>query len=97
MVITVSLDQIDFTCSMTMESFFFVPIVWVCCPVCYLKLAWSSILLMRLGCFGFAMEVKKGLKLEKGTQTKENLMGRLPPADMFVQMRVVERKIKGII
>jgi len=43
------------------------------------------------------MEVKKGLKLEKGTQTKENLMGRLAPADMFAQMRVIERKIKGII
>ncbi|KAG2537238.1 hypothetical protein PVAP13_9NG148373 [Panicum virgatum] len=67
-------------------------IVWVCCPVCYLKLAWSSILLMRLGCFGFAMEAKKDLKLEKGTQTKENLMGRLAPADMFVQMRVIERR-----
>jgi len=40
------------------------------------------------------MEVKKGLKLEKGTEMKENLMGMLRPADMFVQMRVIERKIK---
>jgi hypothetical protein len=52
---------------------------------------------MRLGCFGLAMEVKLGLRLEKGTQTKENQMGRLGPADMFVQMRVIERKIKWII
>ena len=97
MVITVSLDQIDFTCSMTMESFFFVSVEWVSCPVCYLKLAWSSILLKRLGCFGLAMEVEKGLRLEKGTQTKESQMERLVHADMFVQMRGIERKIKGII
>jgi hypothetical protein len=52
---------------------------------------------MSLGCFGLPMEVKKGLRLEKATQTKENLMGKLGPADMFVQKRVTERKIKGII
>jgi len=43
------------------------------------------------------MEVKKDLRLEKGSQIKESLMGRLGPADMFVQMRGIERKIKGII
>jgi hypothetical protein len=52
---------------------------------------------MRLRCFGLPMEVKKGLRLENATQTKENLMGKLGPADMFVQKRVTERKIKGII
>jgi hypothetical protein len=52
---------------------------------------------MRLGCFGLPMEVKKGLRLEKSTQTEENLMGRLGPADMFLQKRVTKRMIKGII
>ena len=52
---------------------------------------------MRLGCFGLAMEVKKDLRLEKGSQIKDSQMGRLGPADMFVQMRGIERKIKGII
>jgi hypothetical protein len=43
------------------------------------------------------MEVKKGLRLEKATQTKENLMGRLGPTDIFVQNIVTKRKIKSII
>ena len=43
------------------------------------------------------MEVKKDLRLEKGSQIKESQMGRLGPGDMFVQMRDIERKIKGII
>jgi len=60
-------------------------------------LAWSSVLYKRLGYFGLAMEVKKDLRLEKGSQIKERQMGRLGPADMFVQMRGIERKIKGII
>jgi hypothetical protein len=42
------------------------------------------------------MEVKKDLRLEKCIQTKEKT-GRLGPADMFVQMRVIEWKIKGLI
>jgi hypothetical protein len=45
---------------------------------------------MRLGCIGLAMEVKMVLRLEKGTQTKERQMGMFGPADMFVQMRVIE-------
>jgi hypothetical protein len=52
---------------------------------------------MRLGCFGLAMEVKRALRLEKGTQTKESQMGRLDLADMFVQMRVIECKIKEVV
>jgi len=40
------------------------------------------------------MEVKKDLRLEKGSQIKESPMGRLGPADMFVQMRGIERKDK---
>jgi hypothetical protein len=60
-------------------------------------LAWSSVLLKRLGCFGLAMEVKKDLKLEQSTERKESQMGRLGPADMFVQMRVIDCQIKGII
>jgi hypothetical protein len=52
---------------------------------------------MRLGCFGLAMGVKKVLRLEKGIQTKESLMERLVPADMFVQMKVTGCQIKGII
>jgi hypothetical protein len=52
---------------------------------------------MRRGCFGLPMEVKKGLRLEKATQTKENLTQRLGPANMFVQKRVTEKKIKEII
>jgi hypothetical protein len=43
------------------------------------------------------MVVKKVSRLEKGTQTKGNQMERLGHADMFVQMRVIERRIKGII
>ena len=43
------------------------------------------------------MGVKKNLRLEKDSQIKESRMGRLGPADMFVQMRDIERKIKGII
>jgi hypothetical protein len=60
-------------------------------------LAWSSVQHKRLGCFGLVMEVNKDLRLEKDSQTKESQMGRLDPADMFVQMRGIERKIKGII
>jgi len=59
----------------------------VCCLVCCRKLAWSSVLQKRLGCFQLAMEVKKDLRLEKCSQIKESPMGRLGPADMFVQMR----------
>ena len=43
------------------------------------------------------MGVKKALRLEKGTQTKESQIERLVPADMFVQMRVTGCQIKGII
>jgi len=43
------------------------------------------------------LEVKKALRLEKSMQTKENLMEKLDLADMFVQMKVIECKIKEII
>jgi len=52
--------------------------------ISYLKLAWNSTVHMRLGCFGSAMVVKKVLRLEKGTQTKENQMERLGHADLFL-------------
>jgi hypothetical protein len=48
---------------------------------------------MRLGYSGLAMEVKRALRLEKGTQTKESQMERLGPTDMFVQMRVIEADV----
>jgi len=51
---------------------------------------------MKLGCFGLAMEAKKDLRLEKGTQAKGR-MEQLGPADMFAQMRVTDQKIKGVI
>jgi len=38
------------------------------------QLAWSSVLQKRLGCFELAMEVKKDLRLEKGSQIEENPM-----------------------
>jgi hypothetical protein len=63
----------------------------------YLKLAWNSITQMRPGCFGLVMEGKKALRLEKGTQTNESQMERLHPADLFVQIRVIEWKIKEIV
>jgi hypothetical protein len=56
--------------------------------VLYLKLAWNSVVQTRLGCFGLAIMVKKVLRLEKGTQTKENQMKKLGHADLFVRMRV---------
>jgi hypothetical protein len=43
------------------------------------------------------LEVKSVLWLEKGTQTKESMIGRLDFADTFVQMKAIECKIKGII
>jgi hypothetical protein len=43
-------------------------------------------------------EVKKALRLEKKSmQIKENPMEKLDLADMFVQMKVIECKIKEII
>jgi len=47
--------------------------------------------------FWLPLEVKKALRLEKSMQTKENLMEKLDLADMFVQMKVIECKIKEII
>jgi hypothetical protein len=52
---------------------------------------------MRLGYFGITMEVKKALRLGKGTQTKDNHMTKLHHLDMFVEMRVIEDKTRGII
>jgi hypothetical protein len=52
---------------------------------------------MRLGCTGLAMEVKLVLRLEKGTQTKDRQMAKFGPVDMFVLMRVIENRIKGIM
>jgi len=43
------------------------------------------------------MEVKRALRLEKHTQTKEVQMEWLDRADMFVQMRVIEWKIKEVV
>ena len=43
------------------------------------------------------MEVKRALRLEKDTQTKEVQMEWLDHADMFVQMRVIEWKIKEVV
>jgi hypothetical protein len=57
--------------------------------ISYLKLEWNSTVHMRLGCFGSTMVVKKVLRLEKGTQTKEK-MERLGRADLFVRMKVTE-------
>jgi len=56
--------------------------------ISYLKLAWNSVVQMRLGCFGLAMVDKKVSRLEKGTQTKENQMERLDRADLSVLMKV---------
>ena len=47
--------------------------------------------------FLVAMEIKRVLRLEKGTQTKESRMGRLDPVDLFVQTRVIDCKIKEVI
>jgi len=52
---------------------------------------------MRPGCFGLVMDVKRALRLEKDTQTKEVQMEWLDHADMFVQMRVIEWKIKEVV
>ena len=46
---------------------------------------------------GYLWRSKKALRLEKGTQTKENPMKKLDLVDMFVQMKVIECKIKEII
>ena len=43
------------------------------------------------------MEVKRALRLEKDTQTKEVQMEWLDLADMFVQIRVIEGKIKEVV
>jgi hypothetical protein len=40
---------------------------------------------------------QKVFEVRKKFSNKKNQMGRLDPADMFVQMRGIERKIKGII
>ena len=40
---------------------------------------------------------QKGFEVKKVTQIKENQMGRLGATYMFVQMKAIERKIKGII
>jgi hypothetical protein len=56
----------------------------------YLKLAWNSVVQRKLGYFGLAMEVRKVLMSEKGTQTKGNLMKKLGHADLFVRMRVTD-------
>ena len=37
------------------------------------------------------------MRLEKSMQTKENLMEKLDLVDMFVQIKVIECKIKEII
>jgi len=58
--------------------------------ISHLKLAWNSTVHMRLGCFGSTMVVKKVLRLEKDTQTKENQVERLGRADLFVRMRVTD-------
>jgi hypothetical protein len=59
-------------------------------------LAWSSTPYKRSGCFGLPSEDKKALRLEKSMQTKD-LVEKLDLADMFVQMKVIECQIKGII
>jgi len=40
---------------------------------------------------------QKGFEVRKSMQTKENLMKKLDLVDMFVQMKVIECKIKEII
>jgi hypothetical protein len=39
---------------------------------------------------------QNGLRLEKDTQIKERQMGRFGPTDMFMQMRIIGNRIKGI-
>jgi hypothetical protein len=58
--------------------------------VSYLKLAWNSVVQRKLGYFGLAIEVRKVLMSEKGTQTKGNLMEMLGHTDLFVRMRVTD-------
>jgi hypothetical protein len=45
---------------------------------------------MRLGHIGLVMVDRKVLRLENGTQTEENLMGRLHHVSLFVQKRVID-------
>jgi len=63
----------------------------------HLMLAWSFELGTRLGHFGLATVDKKVLRLEKGIQTKDLLMAWLHQVDLFVQMRVIGCRTKGII
>ena len=96
MFVTFSLDQIDFTCSMTTKPFFFSSRVGVL-PSLLSEIGIEFNTVDEAWMFWIRYGGQKGFEVRKSTQTKENLMGRLPPADMFVQMRVGERKIKGII
>ena len=43
------------------------------------------------------MEVKKRFEVRKRFSNKRKSDGKVRSADMFVQMRGIERKIKGII
>jgi hypothetical protein len=60
-------------------------------------LAWNSEIQKRLGCFSLTMEVVLVLRSEKDIQTKGKLMARLHHVDLFVEMRVADHMIKGII
>ena len=62
----------------------------VVCLVWSLMLAWNSKIQMWLGHFGLAMVGREGLRLEKDIQIKGSLMGRLDPADMFVQRSIID-------
>jgi hypothetical protein len=53
-------------------------------------LAWNLEIQMRLGHIGLATVDRKALRSENGTQTKENLMGRLHHVSLCVQMRVID-------
>jgi hypothetical protein len=60
-------------------------------------LVWNLEVQKRLGCFGLLMEVVQVLRSEKDIQTRGQLMARLHHVDLFVEMRVADRKIKEII
>ena len=80
---------------LTSESCFFVLEKY--CLVWYHTLAWNLEIQMKLGHFGLATVDSKALMSGKGIQTKDDLMARLHHANLFVQMRVIDCRIKEII
>ena len=99
MIVTLSLDQIDLTCSMTMtmESFFFCSCSVGVLPSLLPEIGMEFNTIDEAWMFWIRYGGQKGFEVKKRYTNKRKSDGKVSSCRYVCANEVIERKIKGII